>query len=99
MGRKIRFLNNNHAYKPGGYVFQGSSADFMKQKLVVLDNEFRNTDVELVLPVHDEFDFIVHGDVNKAKEKIRGIMQDIPELRVPIRCDIGIGKNWWEASK
>lgn len=99
MGRRIRFPNKNQTYKAGGYVFQGSSADFMKQKLVLLDKEFRNTNIELVLPVHDEFDFIVHEDMERGRAKIKEIMQDIPELRVPIRCDIGVGKNWWEASK
>jgi DNA polymerase I-like protein with 3'-5' exonuclease and polymerase domains len=99
MGRRIRFPNKNMTYKAGGYVFQGSSADLMKQKLVALDKEFRNSPIELVLPVHDEFDFIIHDDLEKGKSKIKEIMQDVPELRVPIRCDIGVGANWWEASK
>lgn len=100
MGRRIRFPNKNQAYKAGGYIFQGTSADIMKKKLVELDQAFKNTGIELVLPVHDEFDFIIpQGVEQESRERIRDIVQDIPELRLPIRCDIGIAENWWEASK
>lgn len=99
MGRRIRFINKNFAYKAGGYVFQGTSADFMKMKLVELENYFGDGDTQLVLPVHDEFDMISGGGTEKAVSDTREILQNIPQLRVPIRCDIGVAKDWWNASK
>lgn len=98
MGRRIRFPNKNHAYKSGGYVFQGTSADFMKMKLVELEKHFGDGETQLVLPVHDEFDLISESGTEQAVEDIREILQDMPQLRVPIRCDIGVAKDWWEAS-
>lgn len=96
-GRKIRFQNKNSTYKAGGYIFQGSSADLMKMKLVELDQALPG---KLILPVHDEFDFLSNKDeIRKDKKIIKEIMEDMPELRVPIRCDIGEGKSWLEASK
>lgn len=99
-GRRIRFYGKNFSYKAGGYIFQGTSADMMKRKLVELDEAFNKTGIELMLSVHDEFDFLVpEGKIEVAKSVIMEIMENMPELRVPIRCDLGVGENWWEASK
>lgn len=100
-GRKIRFHDLNKAFRAGCYIIQGSSAGLLKKKMVLLDNEFKNTSVELMLTVHDEFDLLVPkgSETTRAKKIVTEIMQDVPELNLPIRCDIGIGKNWWEASK
>lgn len=99
-GRRIRFHDKNKAYKAAGLVFQGSSADLMKMKLVELNYEFKNDNsCDLMLAVHDEFNFINYSDEKKNIEKIRGIVETIPQLKIPIRSDIGINKNWYEASK
>ena len=99
-GRRIRFHDKNKAYKAAGLVFQGSSADLMKMKLVELNYEFKNDNsCDLMLAVHDEFNFINYSDEKKNIEKIRGIVETIPQLKIPIRSDIGVDKNWWLASK
>ena len=98
-GRQISFPNKNQTYKAGGYVFQGSSADIMKKKLIEFERQFKNSETQLVLPVHDEFNFIEWGDPEKTKKTITEIMQDVPELAIPVRCDIGVAGDWWEASK
>jgi DNA polymerase-1 len=99
-GRRLRFPNPNTAYKAGGLIFQGTSADLMKAKMVQLEREFRATDCELILSVHDEFDLICDkADVDKHSKRIKEIMEDMPNLRLPIRVDIGMAENWYEASK
>jgi DNA polymerase-1 len=98
-GRRIR-LNANSAYKAAGLVFQGSSADLMKMKLVELNNVFKNTDTELVLAVHDEQDLISpNDDAEKNIKIIREIVEYMPQLKIPIRSDIQAAKNWYIASK
>lgn len=98
-GRRIR-LNINSAYKAAGLVFQGSSADLMKMKLVELNNVFKNTDTELVLAVHDEQDLITPDeDVEKNIKIIKEIVESMPQLKIPIRSDIQAAKNWYIASK
>lgn len=97
-GRRIRFPGGEFVHKAGGLIFQGTSADFMKIKLVELNNEFRNTDVEFVLIVHDEF--CLTAPKNKAEQvaaRVKEITEHIPQLRIPILADAGIGPTWWEA--
>lgn len=99
-GRRIRFYDKNTTYKAGGLVFQGSTADIMKAKLVELGNAFKGTDTELILVVHDEMDVLSkNSDVKRDMKVIKDIMEDVPELRVPFRTDICAANNWYEASK
>ena len=98
-GRRIRFHDKNKAYKAAGLVFQGTSADLMKMKLVELNNEFKNSETELTLSIHDEYTFIEHGDVEKTIKIIKEITENIPQLKIPIKSDINSGNDWYEASR
>ena len=96
LGRHIRFPESKLAYKAGALIFQGGAADIMKKKIIEL-----NTNIDgLVLIVHDEFNFIVSNDnVERDLKLFKEIMQDVPELNIPVRADVNSGQNWWEASK
>lgn len=98
MGRRLRFPNGEFVHKAGGLVFQGSSADIMKMKLVELNNEYRNTDVEFILVVHDEY-LVMAPDhkVEAVAARVKEITEDVPQLRIPILADSGFGQNWWDA--
>lgn len=97
-GRRIRFPNGELVHKAGGLVFQGTSADLMKKKLVELNDEFRHTDVEFNLIVHDEFDLNAPEDqAPGAAKRVKEITEDIPELRIPILAEAGVGPDWWSA--
>lgn len=99
-GRRLRFPNRFGCHKAGGLVFQGSSADMMKKKLVEVDEACYKSDVEFVLPVHDEFNFLTPNEiVDDTNEAISGILEDCPEMRVPVYADLGVGQDWWEASQ
>lgn len=98
MGRRLRFPNGQFVHKAGGLIFQGTSADIMKKKLYELNDEFRNTDVDFNLIVHDEFCANAPEEIAQAvARKIKEITENVPELRIPILADSGIGKTWWEA--
>ena len=97
LGRRIH-LSKNKAYKAGGYIFQSTSADLMKMKLVELEKALKGSGTELILPVHDEFDFITDGEEKDVK-MIKEILEDISLLRVPVRSKVNVESNWWEASK
>lgn len=95
-GRRIRFPKGAF-YKAAGLVYQGSSADFMKRAFVDLNEELRGV-AQLLLPVHDEFNASAPKENSKKTKKImKEVMEDITELRVPIKADIGTGPNWWKA--
>ncbi len=99
-GRRIRFPNPGKSYKAGGVVFQGTSADIMKAKKNEIIRRFRGTDVKLILLVHDEFDLLAPKEQAKevAKE-VKEILQTVPQLRVPILSEVGIGPNWYESGE
>lgn len=97
--RRLRFPGGKLTHKAGGFVFQATAADQMKRKLVELDKEYNNTDVQLMLAVHDEFDVLnPTSQTKKVQKRMKEIMEDIPELRVPILAEVTTGPNWAKAS-
>jgi DNA polymerase-1 len=97
-GRRIHFPNGQFTHKAGGLVFQGSSADVMKWKCRQINDEFRKTDVVFNLVVHDEFNLSTpKGKAEKVRLRLKEIMEDVPQLRIPILADVNLGNNWGEA--
>ena len=53
---------------------------------------------ELLLQVHDELVFeCPKSEAEKAKKIIKEEMEKALELKVPVKVEIGAGKNWAEA--
>lgn len=106
MERHIRFPGGKFTHKAGGLTFQGTSADCMKQKMVELHPVSKSEGFKILLSVHDELDFSLpkKGGVKTAKhikkelETFDGDKCPI-YCRVPIRSDVKLGPNWWEACK
>jgi DNA polymerase-1 len=80
-------------------VVQGSAADLIKVAMV---NVFRRMKKEgakgkLLLQVHDELVFETPADVVEREAAwIREEMQSAMKLKVPLKVEIGWGKNWQE---
>ena len=80
---------------------QGTAADMIKVAMINIHKTMKeqNLKSKMVLQVHDELVF----DVYKPElEIVKGIILDkmptaIPNLKVPILVEIGIGDNWLEA--
>jgi DNA polymerase-1 len=80
---------------------QGSSADLIKIAMVQIARVAReeNWRTKLLLQVHDELVFDLYLP---EKARVLEIVQDrmknaLPELKVPIVVDTGLGANWLEA--
>lgn len=107
MGRHIRFPGGKFTHKAGGLVFQGTSADCMKQKMVELHPLCKKEGVRMLLSVHDELNFSCPKDSrrNRAHTIIKQNLEDFNGGKCPIKCrvpilsSIGSGDNWWDASK
>ena len=102
LGRRINFPKSQFTYKAGGLIFQSTAADCLKYKLVEVWKYLQGTGGRLILNVHDEFDMSLPADpkIDKGVKEIIEDFQTKPfNLRIPIRSDVGHGKNWWEASK
>lgn len=79
---------------------QGSSADILKKAMIDIYKEFKEKNVKskMLLQVHDELIFNV---VNEEEQMIREIvdrcMDNAYKLDVPLKVDIQVGNNWYEA--
>ena len=79
---------------------QGTSADIIKIAMVELHREIVKRDMKtrMTLQVHDELVFEVPKDEieDTTKVVVEAMSLDQP-LKVPLRIDTGVGKNWIEA--
>jgi DNA polymerase-1 len=78
---------------------QGSSADIIKIAMIDLYREMerRNLKSEMLLQIHDELLFAVsEQEVEEMKSLVNELMPRAFELRVPVKIDIKLGKNWAE---
>jgi DNA polymerase-1 len=76
---------------------QGSSADIIKIAMINLHREMekRNLKSKVLLQIHDELLFEVpEEEVTEVKSLVSDLMPRAFELRVPVKIDIKLGKNW-----
>jgi DNA polymerase-1 len=81
-------------------VIQGSAADVIKLAMLAAhkDEALRELDAALLLQVHDELLLEApEAMAPKAGDRLVELMQDVTSLRVPLKVDMGVGKNWAEA--
>lgn len=81
---------------------QGSAADLARQAMYVVEQVANRFEAEFILQVHDEFCFYVPNDrVDSFSSELKLAMEmhNIcgTKINVPIKVDIGIGKNYFEA--
>jgi DNA polymerase-1 len=79
---------------------QGTAADIIKRAMLAVDAWCQEPDsaARLMMQVHDELVLEVRDDfVTTATERVRALMAAAAELRVPLRVDVGHGRNWDEA--
>ena len=79
---------------------QGSAADLIKRAMIRLhaDLQRRNLGAKLILQVHDELVFDVPiAEIEETKQAVIEAMSLDQPLLVPLKVDVGIGKNWMDA--
>ena len=81
-------------------VIQGSAADIIKMAMLAAhkDEELARLGAGVILQVHDEL--VIEGPeatIEGAGERLKTIMQDVAELAVPLKVDLGVGRNWADA--
>lgn len=77
---------------------QGTAADMIKVAMVKIDSRLATLDTRLILQVHDELVFeCPKEEVEKIKKIVEEEMVAAIPLKVPVKVDVGIGKNWAEA--
>jgi DNA polymerase-1 len=76
---------------------QGTAADLIKLAMIRIDAELRQRKLrsKMLLQVHDELVFEVPDDeVETMKKLVVDQMENVRELKVPLKVDVGVGRNW-----
>ena len=80
---------------------QGTAADMIKIAMINLEKEMiaQQFKSKMILQVHDELVFDVYKpELDQLKDLVEEKMRTaIPDLKVPILVEAGIGDNWLEA--
>ncbi len=84
------YLKRAWTYKALNRLIQGSSADMTKKAMVDLYEEGILSHIQ----VHDELNCSIEDE--KQATKIKEIMEDTVELKVPLKVDMKLGPSWGE---
>ena len=78
---------------------QGTAADIIKKAMIEVDAWVSETiGVKTIMQVHDELVFEVDESViGSASERIKSIMENVANLKVPLLVESGFGENWAKA--
>ncbi|HTV66225.1 MAG TPA: DNA polymerase I [Bryocella sp.] len=76
---------------------QGTAADLIKIAMIRIDAELRDRQLKsrMLLQVHDELVFEVpEPEIDTMRKLVTQHMEQVHELKVPLKVDVGIGPNW-----
>jgi DNA polymerase I len=76
---------------------QGTAADLIKLAMIRIDAGVRERGLKsrMTLQVHDELVFEVpEAEIDEMKTLVRGQMEHVHPLTVPLLVEIGVGSNW-----
>jgi DNA polymerase-1 len=76
---------------------QGAAADLIKLAMIRIDAELRERKLgsKMLLQVHDELVFEVpESEVDTVKRLVTDRMENVYQLKVPLKVDVGVGPNW-----
>ncbi len=79
---------------------QGTSADIIKLAMVKLDREFKKQGLKskMIIQVHDELVLdTLESEREKAIQIMKDVMENIADLKVPLKIDVEYGENWYQA--
>ncbi|MBM3216112.1 hypothetical protein FJZ36_14490 [Candidatus Poribacteria bacterium] len=103
-GRRRRFAPGRRSPALNALI-QSTAADICRDKMIALDAELPD-DVQMLLQVHDEILFEAPAErVDETVVQIVQIMESPIQdakgrrFRVPIRVEVGVGRNWGEAKR
>jgi len=79
---------------------QGTSADIMKMAMIRIYKKIKeyNLESKMILQVHDEI--IIDAkkeEIDILKEILKEAMENVVKISVPLKIDINIGNNWYDA--
>ena len=92
-GRVRRYDTHNPAHKAMSNLIQGGVAEMMRVVITTIDEQI--PEVQMCLQVHDSIVFQVPKEnYTFYLDKIRKIMEEVPQFSVPMLVDIEYGESW-----
>ncbi|MFH1123740.1 MAG: DNA polymerase I, partial [Pseudomonadota bacterium] len=79
---------------------QGTAADLIKKAMIHIHGRLKreNLRTKMILQVHDELVFEVpEGEIDHLLALVKGEMEGVYRLEVPLKVDVKVGDNWDEA--
>ena len=79
---------------------QGGNADLIKIAMIRIQHaiEGKHLKTRMILQVHDELVFEVPvEELEHTKILVKSLMEGVASLDVPIKVEMKVGKNWYEA--
>lgn len=79
---------------------QGTAADILKKAMVEIYDEFnkRGLKSKMIIQVHDELVFnVLDSELDEVKDVVRNIMENTFKLSVPLKVEMEVGNDWYEA--
>jgi len=79
---------------------QGGNADLIKIAMIRIQHaiEEKRLKTRMILQVHDELVFEVPlEELERAKALVKRLMEEVYALDVPIKVEVKMGKDWYEA--
>jgi DNA polymerase I len=76
---------------------QGTAADLIKLAMIAVQNWLVSEHLQskLIMQVHDELVLEVpDNELEKVKQKLPELMQNVAQLTVPLLAEVGMGSNW-----
>ncbi len=81
---------------------QGSAADVLKLAMIEADRRLRgeNFKARMLLQIHDELLFEApEAELEPLAEMVRSAMEGVAELKVELKTDVKVGRNWGQMEK
>jgi DNA polymerase-1 len=78
---------------------QGTAADIIKLAMINIQKILRDKQLKstMILQVHDELIFdVVPQELEQLKQLVVNEMEGAVKLTVPLKVDVGSGKNWYD---
>ncbi len=100
LSSRNRVLRNAAERMAVNTVIQGTAADLMKRAMVDVDRALQDARLgaRMILQVHDELVFEApEASLEALGALARQGMEGAGKLRVPLRVELGTGRNWREA--
>lgn len=81
---------------------QGTAADIIRMAMLNAEDTFAKAHIDagMVSQVHDELIFEVREDQAEAvAQLLKQAMEEVVSLKVPLKAEVAIGQNWFDAKQ